>query len=98
MACVSANDLPVQSALMSVHLFFGLLLHCLPSIAPRSITLVRPSDVVMCPFHFSFRRSTLARISSYVPILMISDGFSHMPVSDSVFAGDAKDMSEASQL
>ena len=41
-----------------------------------SITLVRPSDFVTCPYHSSFRRFTVARNSSYSPIIvMLYDGF-----------------------
>ena len=66
MAWVSAKDLLVHSAMLSIQLFFGLPLLRLPSTAaPCSITLVRPSDLVTCPYHFSFRRFTVARRSSY---------------------------------
>ena len=96
MASVSAKDLPVHSAMLSIQLFFGLLLLRLPSTVPCSITLVRPSDLVTCPYHFSFRRFTVFRRSSYGP--MIYDGFPHMLDTDSVFVGDAKDLSEGSKL
>ena len=46
----------------------GLPLLRLPSTVPCNITLVRPSDLVTCPYHFSFRRFTVARRSSYGPI------------------------------
>ena len=70
----------------------------LPSIAPRSITLVRPSNILTCTYHFSSRRSTVARRSSYCRIIMLYEGLPRMLISDSVFAGDANDLSEASQL
>ena len=54
MVCVSANDLPAHSANLSIHFFLGLPLLRLPSTVPCSITLVRPSDLVTCPYHFSF--------------------------------------------
>ena len=68
MAWVSAKDLPVHSAMLSLQLFFGLPLLRLPSTVPCSITLDRPSDLVTCPYHFSLRRFTVARRSSYGPI------------------------------
>ena len=65
----------MHSAMLSIQLFFGL-----PSTVPcRSIILMRPSDLVTCPYHFSFRRFTVAWRSSYG-----HDGFPHMLVSDSV--------------
>ena len=82
--------------MLSVHLLFGLLLLHLPSTVPSSITLVRPSDLV-AHYHFSFRRYTVARRSSYGPMCIMNDGFPHMLLSDSVFVGDAKDLSEASK-
>ena len=39
----------------------------LPSTVPCNITLIRPSDLVTCPYHFSFRLFTVARRSSYGP-------------------------------
>ena len=66
--CVSGKDLPVYSAMLSIQLFFGLPLLRLPSTVPCNITLVRPSDLITCPYHFSFRRFTPARRSSYGPI------------------------------
>ena len=38
------------------------------------------------------------KFSSYGYIIMVSDGFPHMLVSDSVFVRDAKDLAEASKL
>ena len=70
----------------------------LPSTVPYSITLVRPSYLVTCPYHFSFPRFTVARRPQYGPIIMLCDGFPHMLVSDSVFVGDVKDLSHACQL
>ena len=57
-----SEGLSVHSAMLSLQLFFGLPLLRLPSTVPCSITLVRPSDLVMCPYHFSFRRFTVASI------------------------------------
>ena len=48
--------------------FSGLLLPRLPSTVPCTITLVRPSDLVTCPYHFSCRRFTVVRRSSHVPM------------------------------
>ena len=50
-----------------------------PSTVPCSITLVRPSDLFTSPYHFSFRRFTVAWRSSYD---VRCGGFSHMLVSD----------------
>ena len=60
----------------------------------RSITLVRPSDLVTGLYHFSSRRftATVARIYSYGHN-MLCDGFPDMLVSDMVFVGDAKELS-----
>ena len=96
MAGISAKDLRIYSAMLSIQLFFSLSLLTLPSTVPCSIIFVRPSDLVTCPYHFSFRRLTVARRSSHGP--MIYDVFPHMLVSDSVFVGYAKDLSEASNL
>ena len=65
---LSGKDLPVQSAMLSIQLFFGLPLLRLPSTVPCNINFVRPSDLVTLPYHFSFRRSTVARRSSYGPM------------------------------
>ena len=78
--------------MLSIQLFFGPPLLRLPSTVPYSITLVRPSDLVTCPCHFRF-----ARRFSYFPI-MFYDVFPRMLVSDTVFVGDAKYLSEASKL
>ena len=48
------------------------------------------------PFPVCHLWFTVARRSLYGP--MLCDGFPHMLVSDSVFVGDAKDLSEASEL
>ena len=56
MSCVSSKELPVH--LMPVHPFFA----CL-RLFPRSITLVSPSDLSKCPYHFRFRRFAVARRS-----------------------------------
>ena len=50
-----------------------------PSTVPCSITLVRPSDLFTSPYHFSFRRFTVAWRSSYD---VRCGGFSQMLVSD----------------
>ena len=42
-----------------------------------SICLVRPSDLVTCPYHFSFRRFTVIRRASY-GTMMVCDGFPHL--------------------
>ena len=80
MARVSAKDLPVHSAMLSVHLFFGLPILRVPSTVPCSITLVRPSDIVTCAYHFRVWRFTVARRSSY--------GFLHIlvmvPIHDTI--------------
>ena len=54
-----------------IHFFLGLPLLRLPSTVPCSITLVRSSDLVTCPYHFSFRRFTVARRSSYGPMCIV---------------------------
>ena len=77
---------------MPVHFFLGLPLLHLASTVPYSLTLVRPADLVTGPYNISFRRFTVARRSSNGPI-MFCYGFPHMLVSDSVFVGDAKDLS-----
>ena len=41
------------------------------STVPCSITLVRPSDLATCSCHFSFRRFTVARKSSYGPLCVV---------------------------
>ena len=64
----------------------------LPSTVSCSITLVSPSDLVACPYHFGFHLFTVARRSLYGPILRC-DGFRHVLVSVSVFVGKAKDLS-----
>ena len=65
MACVSANDLPVHSVMVSIHFFFDTPFIRLPLTVPCSFTLVRPADLVTCPCHFSFRCFTVAIIYSY---------------------------------
>ena len=57
--------------MLSVHLFFGLPLLRLPSIVLWSITLFRQSDLATCPYHFRFRRFTVARRSSYGPVCFV---------------------------
>ena len=59
---------PVHSTMLTVHLFSGLPLLRLPPTVSCSITLVSPSDIVTCSYHFSCRRFTVARIISYGPI------------------------------
>ena len=61
MAWISSKDVLVHSAMLSIQLFFGLPLLRLPSTVPCSTTLVRPSDLVTCPYHFSFRRFTVSQ-------------------------------------
>ncbi len=65
MDCVSTKDLPFHSTMLSVHLLPGLPILRLPSFVPWSITLVSPSDLVTCPYHFSLSRCTVVRRSSY---------------------------------
>ena len=68
--CLCAKDLPVHSAMLPVHLFFGLPLLLMPSTVTCSISLVRPSDLVAGIHHFSFRRFIVARRSSSDPITL----------------------------
>ena len=82
-ACVSAKDLPVQSKMLSVYLFFGPLLLCLHSTIPCSITLVRLSDLVTCPHHFSFCRFTVVRRFSYGPMCYMMVFRTKIPCRDS---------------
>ena len=63
--------MPVHSAILSAHLFSACPLLRLPPTVPCSITLVRPSDLVTCPYHFSFRHFTVARRCSYGPICFV---------------------------
>ena len=69
-ACV-CKDLPVHSAMLSIHLFFGLHRLSFTSTVPCSITLVRSSASGLvtwrCPCHFSSRQFTVARRYSYSP-------------------------------
>ena len=81
------------------HLLFGRSLLRQHSTVPCSITLVRPSDLVTCPYHFGFRRFTVARRCSYGHNLnMLYNGFPHVHVSDSIVIGDAKDVPEECKL
>ena len=106
LAWVSAKDLPVHSAMLSIQLFFGLPLLRLPSTVPCNITLVRPSNLVTCPcpYHFRFCRFAVATRSSYGPICfmmifrtcsLVTRSLWGMP---SIFVGYAKYLSEASKL
>ena len=89
-------DLPVHSAMLSVHLSFGRTLLRLPSTVPCSITLVRPSDShVPIPFQFSPLYSCQ---EIFVRSCMLYGSFPHMLVSDSVFVGGGTNLSEASKL
>ena len=91
MAYVPAKDLLVHTTMLSAHLFFGLSLLRLPSIVLCCITLVRPSDLVTCPYHFSCQEI-------FVRSHLLYDGFPHMLASDSVFVSDVMDLSETSKL
>ena len=55
-----------------------------------NITLVRPSDPVMWPYHFSLRRLTVVGDTRTVlHTNMLYNGCSHMLIVDSVFVGYA---------
>ena len=94
MTWVSAKDLPVHSAMLSIQLLFGMPLLRLPSTVPCNVTLVRPS--ILSRAHTISIFAALQLPGDLRTVLY--DGFPHMLVSDSVFVGDAKYLWEASKL
>ena len=60
--------MPVHSGMLSSHLFF-----CLPRLLPSCtvssrIVLASPVDLVTCSYHFSLRRFTVVKMSSWSPM------------------------------
>ena len=71
---------------VAIQLLFGLPLLRSPSTVPCSITLVMPSDLVRCPYHFSCRRFTVARRSPYAVRAYICHHGSLMSVNTRITA------------
>ena len=59
---------PVHSGMLSSHLFFCLPRLRPPCTVPCMIVLASPDDLVMCPYHFSLRRFTVVKRSSWGPM------------------------------
>ena len=62
------NVMPVHSGMLSSHLFSCLPLLLPPGTVPCRIVLASPVDLVTCPYHFSLRRFTLVKRSSWGPM------------------------------
>ena len=60
----SPNFNPVHSVMLSSHLFFCLPLLLPPCTVPCRIIFASPVDLVLCPYHLSFRFFTVVRRSS----------------------------------
>ena len=60
--------MPVHSGMLSSHLFFCLPLLLPPCSVPCRIVLASPVDLVTCPYHFSLRRFTVVKRSSWGPM------------------------------
>ena len=60
--------MPVHSGMLSSHLFFCLPRLRPPCTVPSRIVLASPEDLVMCPYHFSLRRFTVVKRSSWDPM------------------------------
>ena len=90
--------MPVHSGMLSSHLFFCLPRLLPPCTVPCRIVLASPEDLVMCPYHFSLRRFTVVKRSSWGPCNDLPSSVSHLFVGDVVSVGDAEELSEASHL
>ena len=71
----SPNPIPVQSLMLSSHLFFCLPLLLAPFTVPCRIVFAMPGDLEMWPYHLSFRFFTmvntrLRKINSYLCFLI----------------------------
>ena len=64
----ASSVMPVHSGVLSSHLFFCLPVLLLPCTVPCRIVLASPEDLVMCPYHFSLRRFTVVKRSSWGPM------------------------------
>ena len=62
------NVMPVHSGMLSSHLFFCLPRLLPPCTLPCRIVLASPVDLVTCPYHFSLRRFTAVKRSSWGPM------------------------------
>ena len=60
----SPNFNPVHAVMLSSHLFFCLPLLLPPCTVPCRIIFASPVDLVLCPYHLSFRFFTVVRRSS----------------------------------
>ena len=60
--------MPVHSGMLSSHLFCCLPLLLPPCTVPCRIVLASPLDLVTCPYHFSLRRFTVVKRSSWAPM------------------------------
>ena len=62
--------MPFNSGMLSSHLFFCLPLLLPPCAVPCRIVLANPVDLVTCPYHFSLRRFTVVKRSSWGRVLL----------------------------
>ena len=63
-----AKSIPVQSLILSSHLFFCLPLFLFPFTVPCRIVFAKPEDLETWPDHLSFHFLTRVRSSSYSPM------------------------------
>ena len=59
---------PVQSLILSSHLFFCLPLSLPPCTVPCYMVFANPDDLVTCPYHISFRCLIVVRRASWGPM------------------------------
>ena len=62
----SPNFNPVDSVMLSSHLFFCLPLLLPPCTVPCRIIFASPVDLVLCPYHLSFHFFTVVRRSLFI--------------------------------
>ena len=65
---VSLSSNPVQSVILSSHLFFCLPLSLPPCTVPCYMVFASSDDLVTCPYHISFRCLIVVRRTSWGPM------------------------------